>query len=154
MSQDGKWSGCFVIGWCPHFYHSGLNENILEESRNIEKNILENIPDNSLKMGSEVGALPTTGCLQARLYSSHTPLPQCTYKYNATYFAVENITHLLQCPSNATIMFTCSRGHFLRGFFNFEKHIDPQCSYNATQFALASCPKMHCVTSIMFNCLD
>jgi len=58
---------------------------IPEKFRNNEKNILENIPDNSLKMGSEVGALPTTGCLQARLYSSHTPLPQCTYKYNATY---------------------------------------------------------------------
>ena len=84
-------NGCLIV------YHSTFNENILEKSKNIEKNILENIPDNSLKMGSEVGALPTTGCLQARLYSSHTPLPQCTYKYNATYFAVKNIIHLLQC---------------------------------------------------------
>ena len=34
---------------------------IPEKSRNIEKNILENIPDNSLKMGSEVGALSMGG---------------------------------------------------------------------------------------------
>ena len=93
----GSEIGALPTSGCLHVYHSGLNENILEKSKNIEKNILENIPDNSLKMGSEVGALPTTGCLQARLYSSHTPLPQCTYKYNATYFALENITHLLQC---------------------------------------------------------
>ena len=93
----GSEVGALPTSGCLHVYHSGLNENILEKSKNIEKNILENIPDNSLKMGSEVGALPTSGCLQARLYSSHTPLRQCTYKYNATYFALENITHLLQC---------------------------------------------------------
>ena len=49
-----------LVGACM-FYHSGLNENILEKSKNIEKNILENIPDNSLKMVSDVGALSMGG---------------------------------------------------------------------------------------------
>ena len=81
----GSEADALPTGGCLHVYHSGVNENILEKSKNAEKNILKNISDNSLKMGSEVGALPTSGCLQARLYSSHTLLPQCSYKYNATY---------------------------------------------------------------------
>ena len=52
-------------------------------------------------------------------------------------------------------MFTCSRRRFFRGFYNFEKHIAPQCSYNATKFALVfKLPKNDYITPIMFNCLD
>jgi len=57
----GSEIGALPTSGCLHVYHSGLNENILEKSKNIEKNILENIPDNSLKMVSDVGALSMGG---------------------------------------------------------------------------------------------